>query len=97
MEGTTASLPTYGDTSVATVDYEFSRAFGGGGRPLVTQSMIEARNPSQPLGLESNLEPQGVNAMLKDEGLPPPFGEGSWNLIQAWGLESLGFGVQSQA
>ena len=29
--GTTASFPTYGDTSVATVDYDYSRAFGGAG------------------------------------------------------------------
>jgi len=29
--GTNASLPTYGDTSVATVDYDYSRAYGGAG------------------------------------------------------------------
>jgi len=28
---TNASLPTYGDTSVATVDYDYSRAYGGAG------------------------------------------------------------------
>jgi len=29
--GTGSSLPTYGDTSVATVDYDYSRAYGGAG------------------------------------------------------------------
>ena len=29
--GTNASLPTYGDQSVATVDYDYSRAYGGAG------------------------------------------------------------------
>jgi len=29
--GTGSSVPTYGDTSVATVDYDYSRAYGGAG------------------------------------------------------------------
>lgn len=36
--GTGSSLPTYGDTSVATVDYDYSRAYGGAGE----QSLSEA-------------------------------------------------------
>jgi hypothetical protein len=68
--GTGASLPTYGDTSVATVDYDYSRAFGGAGENSVSLADgTLGEGTRQTTGAESDpaMVPGSGNTIFSDD------------------------------